>query len=178
MNERTDRELVAASKKGDKNAYAALVRRHYKLVFAVCYGILANAADAEDTAQDAMLTGYLKIRSLRSDERFEFWIIQIARNFCMDLIRRKRHVKLILAEHNVQAATKLPDNQLDLEAGIRNLPLELRLPLVMYYFDNKSTESIAERFKISRSNVYGRIRDARMQLHKWLTGETKNESEL
>lgn len=173
MNERTDRELVAASKKGDKDAYAALVKRHYKQVFAVCYGILANAADAEDTAQDAMLAGYLKIRSLRSDERFEYWIIQIARNLCIDLIRRKRHVKLILAEHNAQTVSKLPGNQQDLEAGIRLLPLELRMPLVMYYFDNKSTESIAERFKISHSNVCNRIRDARIQLHKWLTGGTK-----
>lgn len=178
MNERTDRELVVASKKGDKDAYAALVRRYYREVFAVCYGILSNAAHAEDMAQDAMLAGYLKIGSLHSDERFGQWILQIAKNFCIDLIRRKRHVKLILAERSAQIKAKTPGNQADLEAGIRNLPLELRLPLVMYYFDNKSTKGIAERFKISNTNVCGRIRDARKQLHKWLTGGTKNESGL
>jgi RNA polymerase sigma-70 factor (ECF subfamily) len=174
LDERTDRVLVAASRNGDKEAYAALVRRYYKRVFAVCYGILANAADAEDVAQDTMLAGYLKIGSLHRGERFEQWILQIARNFCIDLIRRKRHVKLILAEHNAQSAAKSSEAP-DLQSAIRHLPLELRLPLVMYYFDDKNTKTIADRFRISHSNVCSRIRQARKQLHKWLTGGKNNE---
>jgi RNA polymerase sigma-70 factor (ECF subfamily) len=177
LDERTDRILVAASRGGDREAYAALVRRYYKHVFAVCYGVLGNAADAEDIAQDTMLAGYLKIGSLRKGECFEQWVLQIARNLCIDLIRRKKHVKVILAEHKAADPTRSPDSR-DLQAVIRRLPLELRLPLVMYYFDNKSTKSIAERFKISHSSVCGRIRQARIQLHKWLTGGTDNESEL
>ncbi len=177
MDERTDRDMVAASRGGDREAYAALVRRYYKHVFAVCYGILGNAADAEDIAQDTMLAGYLKIGTLRKGERFEQWVLQVARNLCIDLIRRKKHVKVILAEHNAADSPKSPDNR-DLQAVIRRLPLELRLPLVMYYFDNRSTKSIAERFKISHSNVCSRIRDARKQLHKWLTGGTNDEPEL
>jgi RNA polymerase sigma-70 factor (ECF subfamily) len=174
LDERTDQTLVAASRNGDKEAYAALVRRYYKRVFAVCYGILANAADAEDAAQDTMLAGYLKIGSLHKGERFEQWIMQIARNFCVDLIRRRRHVKAILAEFNVKSSAKSAA-QPDLQSAIRQLPLELRLPLVMYYFDDKSTNTIAERFRISNSNVCGRIRQAREQLHKWLAGGKKNE---
>ena len=121
-----------------------------------------------------MLAGYLKIGSLHKGERFEQWIMQIARNFCVDLIRRRRHVKAILAEFNVKSSAKSAA-QPDLQSAIRQLPLELRLPLVMYYFDDKSTNTIAERFRISNSNVCGRIRQAREQLHKWLAGGKKNE---
>jgi RNA polymerase sigma-70 factor, ECF subfamily len=177
LDERTDQILVVASRNGEKDAYAVLVRKYYKRAFAVCYGILGNAADAEDVAQDTMLAGYLKIGALRSGERFEQWIMQIARNLCIDLIRRKRHVKAILAEL-YETGEEKPSGTQDLQAAIRQLPLELRLPLVMYYFDNKSTKNIAAMFKISHSNVCRRIRDARKQLHKWLTGGTDNEPEL
>jgi len=178
LNVKTDRELVEASKKGVKDAYAELVRRYYKLVFAVCFGILANAADAEDAAQDAMLAGYLKIGSLHSNERYEQWIIQIAKNLCIDMVRRKRHVKLILAQNIGQIAVKPQENHQDLEAGIKRLPLELRMPLIMYYFNGKNLVSIAERFKISHTQVSKRINEARKQLFKWLTGGSKNEPKL
>jgi RNA polymerase sigma-70 factor (ECF subfamily) len=168
LNDRSDKNLVAASKRGQKGAYALLVKKHYKQVFAVCLGILGNVSDAEDLAQDAMLKGYLKIRKLRNTERFEPWILQIAKNLCIDMIRRSKHVKTILAEHTVQNQQKGGENH-DLQKDIRRLPMELRLPLVMYYFDNKSTKKIAEMLNISHSGVCAKIRDARKLLHKLLT---------
>ena len=172
MDDRSDEILVVASKRGQKDAYAALVRRHYKQVFAVCLGILGNANDAEDIAQDTMLTGYLKIRNLHKNDRFSYWIMQIARNLCIDLIRRKRHVKAILADRHIQTEKQNAYSH-DLESGIKMLPLELRMPLVMYYFDNKSTENIARRFKMSKSDVCAKIREAKSQLYKFLTGRDK-----
>ena len=58
MNDRCDMDLVVASRQGDKGAYAVLLERHYRHVFAVCLGILGNLHDAEDIAQDAMLKGF------------------------------------------------------------------------------------------------------------------------
>lgn len=172
MDDRSDEILVAASKRGQKDAYAALVRRYYKPVFAVCFGILGNANDAEDIAQDTMLTGYLKIRSLHKNDRFSYWIMQVARHLCIDLIRRKRHVKAILAERKIETE-KHNEYSHDLESGIRKLPMELRMPLVMYYFDNKSTENIARRFHLSHSAVCAKIREAKRQLYRLLTGREK-----
>ena len=172
MDDRSDEILVSASKRGQKDAYAALVRRHYKQVFAVCLGILGNANDAEDIAQDTMLTGFLKIRNLHKNDRFSYWIMQIARNLCFDLLRRKRHVKAILAERMIETENK-SEHSHELELGIRQLPMELRMPLVMYYFDNKSTENIARRFNLSHSAVCAKIREAKRQLYKFLTGRDK-----
>ena len=172
MGDRSDEILVAASKRGQKDAYATLVRKYYKQVFAVCFAILGNASDAEDIAQDTMLTGYLKIRYLRKNDRFGYWIMQIARNLCIDLLRRKRHVKAILAERMIETE-KQSEYSHDLESGIRKLPMELRMPLVMYYFDNKSTENIARRFNLSHSAVCAKIREAKRQLFRLLTGRDK-----
>lgn len=61
MNERTDEYLVTASRNGDRQAYADLVRRHSRRVYAVCMGILGNAADSDDTAQETFVKGFSSI---------------------------------------------------------------------------------------------------------------------
>lgn len=174
MNDFSDDILVAAGQRGDRGAYALLVKRYYREVFAVCLGILGDVDDAEDIAQDTMLKGFLKIRKLRRSERFGEWILRIARNLCIDFLRRKRHLRLFLAKQAAEARPTTNRNH-DLEAAIRRLPAEYRLPLVMYYFDNKSAKSIAEKLNISHSGVCQKIRAARKQLHKLLTKEVRNE---
>lgn len=184
MDERSEHKLVSAAKRGDKQAYASLVKKYYKQVFAACYGILANADDAEDIAQDAMLTGYLKIGSLLKTGHFAGWILHIARNLCIDLLRRKKHVKSILSEHTSENNRKASDEQSSVNAAepdvsrqIRKLPLELRLPLVMYYFDNKNAKAIAEQLNISHSSACSRLREARKQLHILLNVEGRNNEQ-
>jgi len=173
LNDFSDDILVAASRRGDKSAYALLVKRHYRHVFAVCLGILANVHDAEDIAQDVMLKGFVRIRQLRDNEQFERWILRIAQNLCIDFVRRKKYVKAVAAKQAVERRQITSENH-DLEKAIRCLPQEFRLPLVMYYFGNKSAKAIAERLKISHSGVCQRIRAAREQLHKLLTEGVQN----
>jgi RNA polymerase sigma-70 factor (ECF subfamily) len=174
LNEFSDDILVAASRRGDKSAYAILIKRHYRHVFAVCLGVLANVHDAEDIAQDAMLKGFVKIRQLRENEQFGHWILRIAQNLCVDFVRRKKYAKAFAAKRAVERRAITSENH-DLEKAISLLPRELRLPLVMYYFDNKSAKAIAEKLNISHSGVCQRIRAARKQLHKLLTEEVQNE---
>jgi len=165
LTDPADEKLVARCKKGQKDAYALLVKRHYRDVFALCLGLLGNVDDAEDIAQDAMLRGFLKIKKLRDNRQFEPWILQIAKNLCIDLLRRRKHVKAILAAHPALSSAGNSENH-ELQQLIRQLPLELRLPLVMYYFDGRNAKSIAEKLRISHSGACRRIRDARKQLHE------------
>lgn len=174
MDDFSDDILIAASQRGDKSAYALLVKRHYRHVFAVCLGVVANVDDAEDIAQDVMLKGFLKISKLRSSEQFGRWILRIAKNLCIDFLRRKKYARASLAKQAAQQRQTTNENH-DLQQAIRDLPQEYRLPLVMYYFDNKSAKSIAEKLNISHSGVCQRIRDARRQLHKLLTEGVHNE---
>jgi RNA polymerase sigma-70 factor (ECF subfamily) len=169
----SDEILVAAGQRGDKSAYGDLVRRYYRYVFAVCLGMLGNAHDAEDIAQDTMLKGFLKIKKLRSGEQFSEWILRIAKNHCIDFLRRKRYARAFAVKQMTKRQQRTDKNH-DLEEAIRRLPKEYRLPLVMYYFNDKSAKSIAEKLNISHSGVCHRIRDARRQLHKLLTEGVHN----
>jgi RNA polymerase sigma-70 factor (ECF subfamily) len=174
LSDFSDDILVAASRRGDKSAYALLVKRYYRHVFAVCLGVLGNVDDAEDVAQDAMLKGFLKISKLRRDEQFDKWILRIAKNLCVDSLRRKKQTRAFLKKQAATTGRAAGENH-DLERAIRNLPKEFRLPLVMYYFDNKDAKAIARKLNISHSGVCQRIRAARKQLHKFLTEGAHDE---
>jgi len=170
VDDRSDEILVAESCQGDKNAYAILVERHYRHVFAMCFGILTDIHDAEDIAQEVMLKGLLKIAELRKTEQFGRWLLRIAGNLCIDLLRRRKRIKLAY-EYSAQTQQSINENH-DLHWAIKKLPGELRVPLVMYYFDNKNAKAIAERLNISHSGACQRIRTARQQLHELLTRAT------
>lgn len=174
MNDRLDETMVRACRHGDKAAYAPLVKRHYRHVFALCLGVLGNVQDAEDIAQDAMLKGLAQIKRLRKAEQFEAWILRIAKNLCIDVLRRQKRVRLGTAEQLVRPRQRVNENH-DLHQAIRQLPQELRLPLVMYYFDGKNAKNIAHRLNISHSGACQRIRTARKELHRLLTERVRNE---
>ena len=174
MNAHSDESLVRACQRDDKTAYAVLVKRHYRHVFAMCLGMLGNADDAEDVAQETMLKGLLKIKKLDKPEQFESWILQIARNLCIDFLRRRKRTKAIGIEQSKQSAQGIGENH-DLQQAIRRLPQELRVPLTMYYFDGKNAKTIARKLNISHSGACQKIRAARKQLHELLTERTKHE---
>ena len=168
MDNRSDENLVAESCRGDKAAYAALVGRYAKRVFAICLGILGNAHDAEDIAQDTLVKGFLQIHTLRDLREFSGWLTRIARNGCMDFLRRTKQNDNFLK--NTRTVSQ-PENQQhpELQLALRQLPEELRLPLLLYYFDGQSTKSVAEVLNITEAGVHTRISRARKELRRILT---------
>jgi RNA polymerase sigma-70 factor (ECF subfamily) len=141
--------------------------------------MLADIHDAEDVAQDTMLKGLLKITELHDGIQFGRWVLRIAGNLCIDLLRKQKRVKTAASEHLAHPqqtardpALREPNENHDLRGAIGRLPRELRIPLVMYYFENKNAKAIAERLNISHSGACQRIRTARQQLHELLTRAT------
>ena len=173
MDERSDERLVRAAQSADRSAYAALVDRHYKDVFLVCLGVLADTHDAEDIAQDAMLRGFERIRTLRDGSQFGPWITRVAKNLCINLLRRRQCGRKALTEQAPQQAPR-PTHDDTLQHAIGRLPEKMRLPLVMYYFDGRDVKAVADKLGLSASAVYLRLRTAIRQLHELMSeqGET------
>ncbi len=159
----SEQDLIQQSCWGDRSAYEELVVRYYRSVYALCLGILANTEEARDLAQETMLAGFQKIGSLRGTDKFQHWILQIARNLCIDTLRKRQ----ALARH--QANLCLTQHEelrpaIDIQWAIEKLPEELRIPIVMFYFDGKNPDCIADILQISKSNLYQRMRNARARL--------------
>jgi RNA polymerase sigma-70 factor (ECF subfamily) len=173
LTERTDQELAAASRAGDREAYAALVRRHAGRVYAICLGVLGNADDSEDVAQEAFVKGMARIGTLRDGAQFAGWIATIARNLCRDLIRvRARRRELLERQTNELDGTgdRSPDvaDFSALHAALARLPEQYRLPLMLFYFDGQSTARLAGELGISRGAACTRLSRGRRELRRLL----------
>lgn len=169
MDDCGDRDLVTASCGGDRTAYAGLVRRHYDHVFLVCLGVLGNTHDAEDIAQDAMLKGFEQIRRLRDGDQFTGWVVAIARNLSINLLRRRKVAGKLLDGQRPTEPVVVESGHEDLRRAVARLPQDLRLPLVMYYFDGQDVKAVARKLEISPSGVYLKLRTATQRLHEMLT---------
>ena len=167
MNDCSDENLVTASRRGNKGAYAQLVEKYYRRLFLICLGIVGNVHDAEDAEQETILKGFLEISTLRESSRFGPWIIKIARSLCINFVRRNQRGSRILEKKAVQPEEKSDLND-NLQQAIEKLPMEVRLPLVMYYFDGQSVQKVADNLEMSTSAVYSKLRDAIKELHRLL----------
>ena len=162
MDPRTDTQLVHACRQGDRHAFAALVHRYTKRVFAVCYAILQNTQDAEDAVQDVFFRCLTQIGSIRQGERLAAWIVQIARNRCRDRLREQTRRKALLEERAGQIA-RTPDFT-RLHDALNSLSEADRLPLMLFYFNGRSAGSVAESLNLSPAGACTRLSRARRKL--------------
>lgn len=168
MDEVTEQRLVSGCKCGDRSAYGVLVKRYSRSVFAVCLGVLCNSADAEDAAQEAFVRGFVEIGKLRDGQRFGPWILRIARNLSIDILRRRK-IGTDVLEKQTQKGEEATEDYSGLEAAIGRLDQKYREVLIMYYFDGENTDSVAEKLEIAPATVLTRLSRARKLLREILS---------
>ena len=93
-------ELLRRCRAGDQLAWEQLVRRYQARVCAVAYGYVGSDDEARDLAQEIFVRVYKKLDTCRDPERFLAWLIRIARNACLDHLRR---LKVRPPRHDVPA---------------------------------------------------------------------------
>ncbi|MFH1845657.1 MAG: sigma-70 family RNA polymerase sigma factor, partial [bacterium] len=83
-------ELLQRCREGDELAWEVLVRQHQARICAIAYTYAGNSDEARDLAQDIFVRIYRKLDSCRDGDKFLAWMIQIARNACIDHLRRQK----------------------------------------------------------------------------------------
>ncbi|HYT19788.1 MAG TPA: sigma-70 family RNA polymerase sigma factor, partial [Candidatus Polarisedimenticolia bacterium] len=90
INKDSDGKLVAAAKRGDRQAFEELVLRHKQRVLAVARRITNNREDAEDVTQESFHKAFLHLDTFQEKSRFSTWLTRIAMNEAFMLLRRRR----------------------------------------------------------------------------------------
>jgi RNA polymerase sigma-70 factor, ECF subfamily len=88
-----EQQLVARAQAGDTGAFDALVSNYLRRVLSIAWGIVRNAHDAEDLAQEAFVRAYQNIGRFRSDEPFGPWVYRIVTNLALDVLKHRRRVR-------------------------------------------------------------------------------------
>jgi RNA polymerase sigma-70 factor (ECF subfamily) len=144
------------------------------LAYRVARGVLRNAADAEDVAQEALLRAYRRFDGLRDRNRFRAWLVRIAFRIAIDRLRsgKRREQRDTLwsqPERQPHAATAEDlaasnEFQAHLETALGELPEKLRLVLLLAAMEGHTIDEIAGILGISTGTVKSRIFYARRQL--------------
>jgi RNA polymerase sigma-70 factor (ECF subfamily) len=82
--------LLERCRRGDDLAWEALVRRYQSRVYAVAMHYMRNGEEARDAAQDIFVRLYQGLGSFRGEQVFLPWLLRLARNVCIDALRRKK----------------------------------------------------------------------------------------
>lgn len=90
MGDSADATLIEQTLKGNESAFAELVRRYQAAVWKTVHRILGRCSEGEDAVQEVFLRAFSSLR--RFDPRYPFgpWILRIATNHCIDLLRRRK----------------------------------------------------------------------------------------
>ena len=109
-----DAVLMLRVKRGDRAAFAELVEKYKQPVMNLVYRTLHDETEAEDLAQNVFLQVYKSARRYESRAKFSTWLFTIARNLCLNEIRRRsRHpadsIEETHAEHEDQPRQQFED---------------------------------------------------------------------
>lgn len=89
-NEADDEVLMLRYQRGDRNAFGALVRRYQVRVYNFVLRQLRSPATAEDVTQEVFLRVVQRASAFKHEARFSTWLYTIARNLCVDHLRKAK----------------------------------------------------------------------------------------
>jgi RNA polymerase sigma-70 factor (ECF subfamily) len=171
----TDEELVLAySRRGDRRALEALVERHFASAYRLALRLLGDPGSAEDAAEEAFLgliRGAPRFEKGRSfDPWFRTLVLNSARKASRSRLRRDVHERAAARERGFEAAPLPSLEGAELAEHVARLPLDVRVPIVLHYYDGLSHERVAEVTGCPTGTASSRIRRGLEQLRESLAG--------
>ena len=142
-------------------AFAELYAAHYRQVRGLCRQLLGSTERAEDAAQESFVRAYRALASHDPAQPFIAWIMRIARNHCLDLLRRRsREAALFGSEEVETAAAESPgadglgaaltaERAKTVNAAVGKLPERYRVPLALAYYGDQDYDEIANALGIT-----------------------------
>jgi RNA polymerase sigma-70 factor, ECF subfamily len=163
-----DEELVGRAKRGERDAYEEIVRRHQNIAFRTAWVITGSAADAEEAAQDAFVKAYRALDRFREGAPLRPWLLTIVANEARNRVRaagrRERLALRVAEERRPGGAVPSPEAALlDLEqrdellAAVAALPDNDREAIACRYFLDLSEEETAAALGCPRGTVKSRL---------------------
>jgi RNA polymerase sigma factor (sigma-70 family) len=150
------------------------------MVLNSCQRILGNRHDAEDAAQAVFMVLWNSASDLTSRKCIAGWLYHVTHNVCRNMKRmqktRRTHERVV-AENSVQDHTvhDRPDETTAsdirdvLDEELRQMSESYRLPLILFYLENRSQDEIASRLEMKRTTVASRIARGRKILRERLS---------
>ena len=162
-----DAQLVARTLAGDTAAAGRLFDRHWPATVRAAGAVTADAARAEDAAAEAWLRAIDRLASCQPATKFGPWLRRIAVNCAIDAIRADRRLTA-LGDEPSPAPER--DDDGELRAAVRRLPLERRVVVALRFWADLSLPEIAEALDIPLGTASSRLTRGVEDLRRALQG--------
>lgn len=180
--------LLREAREGNGSAFEALINQHYGSLYFLVIKLTRNHEDAEDVLQDAILKAYSNLGGFRGDSSFYTWLVRIALNQALMLLRRRRLEKQVpledvsASEGEIPAAVVPQSWQFNpeeryaeielaemLDEALKELSPRLYAVFVLQSVRDLSAREIEQTLGLSGPAVKTRLRRARQQVRQRLS---------
>lgn len=169
------KELVSSAKSGNKKSFDKLYELTHNDVWYNCLSLLKDEENAKDIMQETYITAFLKLDTLKDEEKFCGWVTTIAVNLCKKKLKGKVEYQiddevliteaetdeLMLPEEYI---TKTEKRKVLLQIMEDTLSFNQYQTVLMFYFDEMSISEIAQGFEISEGTVKSRLNSSRAKM--------------
>ena len=162
-------DLVDKAKKGNGKAFTKLIEENIKSIYRVAKGILSSEDDIEDAIQNTILKAYSNIKTLRKEELFKTWLIKILINECNKIYNFNK--KCISLDKVIEEQYNDKYENLDFKIAVDSLPEELRLVIVLFYFEDLKISEVSEIIGIPEGTVKSRLSRAKTKISESINGK-------
>lgn len=172
---KTIKELVLSAKNGNKKAFDKLYKLTSNDVWFTCVSLLKDEENAKDIMQETYITAFLKLDTLKDEEKFCGWLTAIATNKSKNKLKGKVEYQIddeVLITEAETDELMLPEEYIN-KAEKRKVLLQIiedtlsfnqYQVVLMFYFNELSIAEIAQALEISEGTVKSRLNSSRAKM--------------
>jgi RNA polymerase sigma-70 factor (ECF subfamily) len=176
-----DHALARAAAGGDRDAFGALVERHRRAIYQLCYRFVGRHEEASDLAQDVFVRAFRGLRTFKGDSAFSTWLYRIGVNVCLNRVTartpRLDEMETIDAAPRPDPSAEDPSEALAraertavVRAAIAKLPPKQRATLVLRVYHDLPHDRVADilgtSVGASKANLFHALANLRRLLKK------------
>ena len=172
MTKQEINNLLVQIQQQDENSFNKLYEIMHKGIFAFAYSYVQSKEDAEDIMQDTFIKVKINCQSYIPKTNASAWIIQIAKNLCLDFLRKKSRV--ILTDNEIVGQEKFENQSKDFEMmNLLNVTLDEidRQIVVLHVVFNYKAREISKMMNIPLGTVLWKYNKSIKLLNKKLKEE-------
>lgn len=166
-------ELVKEAKKGNNDAFSNLINMHKKELYLIAKSRLSNDDDIADCIQETILKSYKNIRKLKNNSSFKYWIIKILINECNNFYKKRGKNHFSIEDdkiENLASITSENNSSLDFENIIKDLSVEEKQILTLFYISGYNTKEIGKILKKNDNTIRTKMMRAKNKLKEIYEG--------
>jgi len=182
IGQQNEADLVARALAGDRAAFGTLVERYAATARRVARAVLGDPDDADDAAQDGMLSALLNLEQYDPRRPFGPWLLRIVANAATDRRRRRTVRRVEPLDPGLVAGGARPDRTAErralaqrLREALAELPERRRVAVVLFDVEGYSHAEIADVLGIPEGTVRSEVFHARRRLRA-LLGDWKEDA--